>query len=221
MRGAAVHFTEANMLFNRKSESKPFIAVILVIAMLVSVVLTVGCSKDKPIKAPAELSREEAALYVALATVCPKGENNTKKEYLTFRFEGWSFSEVPEAINQYIVDYCASGKSMLMQFDDAGLEQLGLLLVNTDPESFYSVGDRVYAEGRGAILTFSLANDQNTDSDDVRVSYKKFISDSDTSGYDVELKREGSVWKYQKTSGAWNQYQLFTPDPNAVNDPQK
>ena len=209
------------MLFNRRTEFKPFIAAILVIAMLVSVMITVGCSKDKPIKVPEELSREEAALYVALATVCPKDDNNTKKEYLTFRFEGWSFEELPESINQYIVDYCTSGKSALMQFDDAGLEQIGLLVVNTDPESYYAVGDRVYAEGKGAIMTFTLGDTQNTDSDEVLVSYKKFISDSDTSGYDIELKRVGSAWKYEKTSGAWNQYQFFTPDPNNSKDPQK
>ena len=209
------------MISNKKNVFSPIISAILVIAMLVSAVTAVGCSKDKPIKVPAELNREEAALYVALATVCPAGENHTKKEYLTFRFEGWSFSELPEVINKYLSDYCASGKSTLMQFNDVGLEQLGLLVVNTDPESFYAVGDRVYAEGNGAILTFTLGSDQNTEADEVLVSYKKFISDSDTSGYDVELKYEGSSWKYEKTSGAWNQYQFFTPDPNTSKDPQK
>lgn len=209
------------MTFNKKTKFHSLIAALLITIMLVSAMMSFGCSKEKPIKVPAELSREEAALYVALATVCPEGENNTKKEYLTFRFEGWSFEEVPEAINKYLADYCADGNATLMQFDDAALEQFGLLVVNEDPESFYTVGDRVYAEGKGAIMTFTLGSDQNTDAGEVRVSYKKFISDSDTSGYDVELKREGNAWKYEKTSGAWNQYQFFTPAPDDQNDPQK
>ncbi|MBR5949174.1 MAG: hypothetical protein IKZ82_11115 [Clostridia bacterium] len=209
------------MMLNRKNKLSTLIAVLTIAAMLVSFVMTTGCAKEKPIKVPDGLSREEAALYVALATVCPQGDNNTKKEYLTFRFEGWSFDEVPEVINEYITDYCRSGNAQLVQADDAMLELLGLLVVNTDPESYYTVGDRVYAEGKGSILTFTLGSDQSTDSGGVCVSYKKFISDSDTSGFDVELKRVGDTWKYEKTSGAWNQYQFFTPEPTDESGPQK
>lgn len=210
------------MINKRNNLIKRIIAAAFAIIMLVSVAAASGCSKNKPIKVPSGLTREEAALYVALATVCPKDDNNTKKEYLTFRFEGWSFGQqVPDAINEYIGEYCKSGNAQLMQFDDEGLEAIGILVVNDDPDSFYGVGDRVYAEGRGSILTFTLGDDQNTESDEVRVSFKKFISDSDTSGYDVELKREGDKWKCEGISGAWNQYQFFTPAPTDEDGPQK
>lgn len=190
------------------------------LSLLLGALLFAGCSTNK-LRVPDGLSREEAALYVALSEVCPKDRNHSKAEYLTFRFEGWSFEQAPEAINDYLEQYIRSGNASLMQLSDEMLEQMGLLKVNTDADSFYGVGERVYAEGRGAIFTFELKEGQSTDSSSVRIAVKKFISDMDTSGFDVELKYEGGEWRFVQRTDPWSMYDFVTSAPNDPNDPQK
>ena len=207
--------TERTSIFSR------FAAIFLAACMLVSLAAAGACAKDRTIRVPDGLTREEAALYVALAAVCPVGDNNTKAEFLTFRFEGWSFEDIPEAIGKYITDYCVSGKAALLQFDDAVLEEMGY--IKKGDGGFYGTDENVYAEGKGKIFTFTLPEDQDTAADSVKVNVKSYKSDRDTSGFSVELKFEGGNWKFDKTTDAWNQYQFFTPDPGTDHqkDPQK
>lgn len=203
----------------KKSTVSAVISAILAVCMLISSAMISGCSKEKKIKIPADLSREEAALYLALANVCPIGDNNTKAEFLTFRFEGWSFTETPEAINKYIEDYSNSGSATLVQADDATLQILGL--IKKGDGDFYGTDENVYAEGKGKIFTFILGEDQNIDSDNLKVSVKSYKSDKDTSGFDVNLKFVSGNWEFVDYSGAWNQYQFFTPEPTNQNGSKK
>lgn len=212
------------MVYRRTDFLKRITAAVFAIMMLVSLVAASGCSKDKPIKVPDGLTREEAALYVALAATCPKDKNSSKAKYLTFRFEGWSFGQqVPDAINEYLADYCKAGDATLMQFDDEWLKQIGLLSKVDDPDEYYG-GQTVYRDHEGnlgAIFTFTLGDDQNVESDNMLVSFQKFISDDDTHGYDIELKYEKGSWKHVQNTNPWSRPQLFTPAPTDEDDPQK
>ncbi len=206
-------------MLNKKTNIHRRFFALMLAALLLLTASAFGCAGGKTVRVPEGLTREQAALYVAIANVCPIGENNTKAEYLTFRIEGWSFDEIPPEVLSYIKEYSASGNAALMQFDDAALEQMGL--IKKGDGDFYETYENVYAEGKGKIFTFTLGEGQSTDAGEVKVSVKSYKSDRDTSGFDVELKYEAGGWSYVRTSGAWNHYQFATPAPVNPNDPQK
>ena len=75
--------------------------------------------------------------------------------------------------------------------------------------------------GLGKIFTFTLKDGESTDADTCTVAVKGFISESDTSGFDVELQYVDGAWKFVKYSNAWNQHQFFTPEPENSDGPEK
>ena len=83
-------------------------ALVLMTAIL-AVLMLAGCANKNGITVPEGLTREEQALFMAVAKVCPKNDNHSKAEYLTFYIEGWSFSEIPQPILTYLMEYCAAG----------------------------------------------------------------------------------------------------------------
>ena len=87
-------------------------AALLAALMLVSLP---GCKKEKEFVVPSNMTREEAALFTAIANVCPKDDNHTKVEYLTFFIEVWSFDKLPPEITSYLTEYCANSGANLVQ----------------------------------------------------------------------------------------------------------
>ena len=86
---------------------------------------------------------------------------------------------------------------------------------------FYKTYDDTYKMGLGKIFTFTLKDGESTDADTCTVAVKGFISESDTSGFDVELQYVDGAWKFVKYSNAWNQHQFFTPEPENSDGPEK
>lgn len=193
------------------------VAFILIIA---AVLPAAGCSKKNgKVVVPEGLTREEAALYMAVAKVCPKTDNHSKVEYLTFYIEGWSFDELPKAVFDYLSEYCAAGGARMMQFSMEALEGMGLIARGDG--DFFGEDERVYAEGKGKAFTFALKEGQDPAKDELLVSVTGFISDRDSSGFDVELNYSDDSWQFVKYVNAWNQYQFFTPDPAGTKDPER
>ena len=91
---------------------KTMFAALLAALMLVSLP---GCKKEKEFVVPSNMTREEAALFTAIANVCPKDDNHSKVEYLTFFIEGWSFDKLPPEITSYLTEYCANSGANLVQ----------------------------------------------------------------------------------------------------------
>ena len=198
-------------------------AALLLAAAAMGALLLVGCKRGGDIEAPEGLTREEAALFTAVASVCPRNDNNTKAEYLTFRIAGWSFEEIPEPVLAYLREYCAAGHAAMMQFDDEGLIKLGLL-GESDPETgsgFFDDDELVYASGKGKIFTFTLKSGEDTSKDECRVSVESYISFKDSSGYDIVLEYDNGAWRRKEYTNAWSRYQLFTPVPTSDGDTQK
>lgn len=195
-------------------------ALIAAAVMLLSAVLAASaCAKKPAFKVPDGMTREEAALFTAVANVCPKDDNHSKMEKLTFRIEGWSFDAIPQPILDYLQEYCFAGGAAMMQFSDEQLRQLGYVAFGDG--GFFAEDELVYAEGKGKIFTFTLGEDQDTEQDSVLVSVTGWISEKDNSGFDVELDYVNGEWKFVKNTNAWNYYQFVTEDPNATYEPQK
>ena len=106
---------------------KTMFAALLAALMLVSLP---GCKKEKEFVVPSNMTREEAALFTAIANVCPKDDNHSKVEYLTFFIEGWSFDKLPPEITSYLTEYCANSGANLVQlsYEDLVAQRLRALL---------------------------------------------------------------------------------------------
>lgn len=165
------------------------------------------------------MTREEAALFTAIANVCPKDDNHSKVEYLTFFIEGWSFDKLPPEITSYLTEYCANSGANLVQLSYEDLVAQGY--ITKGDGDFYKTYDDTYKMGLGKIFTFTLKDGESTDADTCTVAVKGFISESDTSGFDVELQYVDGAWKFVKYSNAWNQHQFFTPEPEIRTDPKR
>ena len=178
-----------------------------------------GCKKEKEFVVPSNMTREEAALFTAIANVCPKDDNHSKVEYLTFFIEGWSFDKLPSEITSYLTEYCANSGANLVQLSYKDLVAQGY--ITKGDGDFYKTYDDTYKMGLGKIFTFTLKDGESTDADTCTVAVKGFISESDTSGFDVELQYVDGAWKFVKYSNAWNQHQFFTPEPENSDGPEK
>lgn len=103
---------------------KTMFAALLAALMLVSLP---GCKKEKEFVVPSNMTREEAALFTAIANVCPKDDNHSKVEYLTFFIEGWSFDKLPPEITSYLTEYCANSGANLVQLSYKDLVAQGYI----------------------------------------------------------------------------------------------
>ena len=103
---------------------KTMFAALLAALMLVSLP---GCKKEKEFVVPSNMTREEAALFTAIANVCPKDDNHSKVEYLTFFIEGWSFDKLPPEITSYLTEYCANSGANLVQLSYEDLVAQGYI----------------------------------------------------------------------------------------------
>lgn len=191
---------------------KRFIAVILV---LLTFFCAVGCKKKEGFSVPDGMTREEAALFTAIARVCPKDDNHSKVEYLTFYIEGWSFDTLPQEINDYLVDYAINGKAALIQMDREQLKEQGFI-VKGDGD-FFSEEEDTYMLGKGKIFTFKNTGDPNADTLVVRLT--GYISDNDCSGYDIEMHYENGKWVVDGLTNPWSDVYMKTPEPGATPDP--
>lgn len=90
--GLPLRKRESDARRKRMRVFKTMFAALLAALMLVSLP---GCKKEKEFVVPSNMTREEAALFTAIANVCPKDDNHSKVEYLTFFIEGWSFDKLP------------------------------------------------------------------------------------------------------------------------------
>lgn len=210
---------EDTKLFAATQNSRRIAALMAAVLIILAALSFAACGKKQGIVVPEGLTREEAALYMAVAKVCPKNDNHSKMDYLTFRIEGWSFDKLPQAVFEYLSEYCSSGGAYMMQFDDETLESMGL--IKKGDGDFFGEDENVYAEGKGKIFTFTLKEGESLDADTCSVSVKGFISERDSSGFDVDLAYENGAWSFVKYSNAWNTYQFITPDPNATVVPEK
>ena len=200
------------MLKNKpKNNSKAIVMIAIAIVILV-------LSRVLPL--PEGLTREEAALYVAIAKVCPKSDNHSKAEYLTFAISGWSFDKLPDAVLEYVTLYSAGGGATLLQFDHDTLVNMGYI-TKGEADSFYEDDMEVYADGKGKLFTFTLKEGENTDNDVVTIGVEGFISTHDDSGYDVVLSYRNGTWEFARFENTWNAYDFETEDPNATRDPIK
>lgn len=206
-------------MFSSVNKLRRYAALFAAAVIILAAVLAPACAKKSEFKVPEGMTREEAALFTAVAHVCPKDDNHSKMEKLTFRIEGWSFDQIPQPILDYLQEYCFAGNAAMMQFTDEQLRQLGY--VDFGDGDFFAEDELVYAEGKGKIFTFKLGEDQDTASDRVLVSMIGWISERDTSGFDVELEYVNGAWKFVKNTNAWNYYQFVTEDPNETGEPQK
>lgn len=207
------------MLHSRIRSTRTIALLAALLIALAAILPLSACSKKKKYVAPATLSREGAALYTAIAFVCPKDQNHSKMDYLTFHFEGWSFEEPPREILDYLNDYCRTGSAALLQFSYDDLVAMGYIKSGED-DSFFE-NQNVYADGLGKIFTFTLPEGQDVESDHLIVSVTGYISDNDYSGFDVELEYSNNAWNALRFSNTWYQDQFNTPDPDSTTEPQK
>ena len=177
-----------------------------------------GCRKDTAFKVPDNMTREQAALFTAVAAVCPKDNNHSKAQYLSFFIEDWSFNSFPAEILNYLNDYCANGKASFIQLSYEDLKEAGYIIPGDG--GFYPEDEETYMLGKGKIFTFIKSGDENSDT--MTVKLKTFISDSDSSGYDIELKFEKGAWKVDKYSNPWgNAYMDADQTESESSAPQK
>ena len=182
-------------------------AVVIALIMLVSIT---GCGKNEDLYEG--LSREEAALMCAIAETCPKNDNHSKAEYLTFYIEGWSFDEIPQKILDYLKEYATNGNAQLVQLSFEELIEAGYI-VGGEENSKY-----VYKEGKGKIFTFTLEGD--IESDNIVVTQSQMISDEDSSDIKMNMSFSGGEWHVDsRESSKFNSF--FTPDPNNTTEPSK
>ena len=187
-------------------------AVVIALIMFVSIT---GCGKNENLYEG--LSREEAALMCAIAETCPKNDNHSKAEYLTFYIEGWSFDEIPQKILDYLKEYATNGNAQLVQLSFEELIEAGYI-VGGEADSYYENSKYVYKEGKGKIFTFTLEGD--TESDKIVVIQSQMISDEDSSDIKMNMSFSGGEWHVDsRESSKFNSF--FTPDPNNTIEPSK
>lgn len=179
---------------------------------------TVGCGKKDSFKVPEGMTREEAALFTAIAKVCPKDDNHSKVEYLTFHIEGWSFDTLPNEIISYLNEYCANGNAKLVQLSLEELREQGY--IDHGDGGFFKEDEETYKLGKGKLFTFTKVGDENAD--ELIVKLTGYISDNDSSGYDIVLQYKKGAWQFVKFTNTWGQAYMNTPDPNSTPDsPEK
>lgn len=187
-------------------------AVIIAVIMLVSII---GCGKNEELYEG--LSREEAALMCTIAETCPKDDNHSKVEYLTFYIEGWSFDEIPQKILDYLKEYATNGNAQLVQLSFEELIEAGYI-VGGEADSYYENSEYVYMEGKGKIFTFTLEGD--IESDNIVVIQSQMISDEDSSAIKMNMSFSGGEWHVDSRSSS--RFDSFmTPDPNNTAEPSK
>ncbi|MBR4434776.1 MAG: hypothetical protein IKS90_01605 [Clostridia bacterium] len=196
------------------------------IMLIAALMLFAACSTrpgeftdNNKFAAPKDMTMEQSALYAAIAKVCKKDDNHSKAEYLTFRLEGWSFDEFPEAIREHLSEYCRNGGAAMMQADNETLIKLGLMKAGDG--DFYKEDELVYAEGKGKIFTFSLPEGESTDSTNCRIRVSWYISDRDSGSFDIELECVKKDWYYVRTSNAQNHYLNPDETQGSSNSPEK
>lgn len=193
-------------------------ALLLACLMLPIFSVFTGCRKETGFSVPENMNREQAALFTAIAAVCPKNENHSKAQYLSFFIEGWSFDSFPAEILNYLNDYCANGKASFIQLSYNDLKDAGYIVPGDG--GFYSEDEETYMLGKGKMFTFIKAGDENSDT--MTVKLKTFVSDSDSSGYDIELKFEKNAWKVERFSNPWGGAYMDTSEPETGSSaPQK
>ncbi len=189
------------------------IAIVLAVLMLVP---SLACKDEaKQYEIPEGLTREEAALYTAVAAVCPKDDNHSKVEYLTFHIESWSFTEIPDEVQKYIGEYVASGEAVVVPLSFDELIEQGYI-VKGDGD-FFSKDENTYKMGKGKIFTFTKAG--NSDEDSLIIKLTGFISDNDSSGYDINLSWKDGKWIVEGFTNPWGAaYMNNTSEPGASSD---
>lgn len=189
------------------------IAIVLAVLMLV---LSLACKDEaKEYEVPEGLTREEAALYTAVAAVCPKDDNHSKVEYLTFHIECWSFTEIPDEVQKYIGEYASNGKAAVVPLSFEELIEQGYI-VKGDGD-FFSKDENTYKMGKGKIFTFTKAGD--SDSDSLIIKLTGFISDNDSSGYDINLAWKDGKWIVEGFTNPWGAaYMNNTSEPGVTDD---
>ena len=170
-----------------------------------------ACKKDDVYEVPEGLNREEAAMFTAVAAVCPKNDNHSKVEYLTFHIKGWSFDEIPDAIQKYLAEYAANGNAAVVNLSFDELVSQGYLAKGDG--DFFGEDELTYKEGKGKIFTFELTGDANSDT--IVVKLMGFISENDQSGYDINMTFKDDKWVVDGYSNPWGAAYMQTPDPNA------
>ena len=190
----------------------------LALAAVLAASALLGCAKKQGFTVPEGMTREEAALFTAIANVCPKDSNNSKMDYLTFYIAGWSFSKLPDEIRRYLAEYCADGSAQWVDLEYSALWEQGLIAKGDG--GFYGEDEDVYAEGRGKIFTFTLGEGQSTDAETCAVSVRGFVSDMDQSGFDVVLNYENGEWKFVEYTNTWNMY-LGDPEAGGSTEPSR
>ncbi len=186
-----------------------FVAVMLSVLMLIS---ALACKKNTGYEIPEGLTREEAALFTAIAAVCPKDDNHSKVEYLTFHIECWSFDEIPDAIESYIAEYASDGNAAVMPYSFDELIEKGY--IEKGDGDFYGKDENTYKMGKGKIFTFTKVGD--TDTDSVIVKLSAFISDNDTSGYDINLVWKDGKWVVESYANTWGVAYMKTQEPGTT-----
>lgn len=188
------------------------LAIILAILLLIP---SIACKQETGVyEVPEGLNREEAALFTAISTVCPKDANHSKVEYLTFHIESWSFTEIPDPIQKYIGEYAADGKAAVVPLTFDELIEQGYI-VKGDGD-FFGTEENTYKLGKGKIFTFTKTGD--TDSDSVVIKLSGFISDKDFSGYDINLVWKGNKWVVDGLTNPWGVAYSITPEPGETED---
>lgn len=190
---------------------KLFIKVIAVLILASFLFTSIACHKNDMPEIPDDMTREQAALFTAVAAVCPKDKNNSKVDYLTFCIKGWSFSSMPEAIVEYLSEYAMNGECKVIDKTFDELIEQGYIS-NGDGE-FFDKDELTYMDGKGKMFTFELVGDTETDS--VVVKLTGFISEKDQSGYDINLAFSNGKWSVESYSNSWGAAYMLTAEPTA------
>ena len=202
---------ELNVLEGNMRKLRSIAAFIIAVAMLL--VLT-GCNRNSEFKVPGDMTREEAALFTAIAKVCPKDDNHSKVDYLTFHIEGWSFDTIPDEILSYLREYCENGNATMVQLSFDELKAQGF--IESGDGGFFGKDEDTYKLGKGKIFTFTKDGDENADT--LTVKLTGFISDNDTSGYDILLEYKKGAWQFVKFANAWGNAYMNTSEPSQTPD---
>lgn len=188
---------------------KSFVKVISVLIVISLFLALFACDTNNAPEIPEGMTREEAALFTAVAAVCPKDNNHSKVDYLTFCIEGWSFSSMPDAIVEYLSEYAANGECKIVDKSFDELVEQGY--ISGGDGEFFGEDELTYMDGKGKIFTFELVGD--TESDNVVVKLTGFISEKDQSGYDINLVFSKGKWSVESYSNSWGAAYMLTAEP--------
>lgn len=189
------------------------IAIIIAVLMLVP---SLACKDEaKKYEVPEGMTREEAALYTAVAAVCPKDDNHSKVEYLTFHIECWSFNEIPDEVQKYIGEYASNGGAAVVPLSFEELIEQGYIVKGDG--GFFSEDENTYKMGKGKIFTFTKVG--SSDEDSLIIKLTGFISDNDSSGYDINLAWKDGKWVVEGFTNPWGAaYMNNTAEPGVTDD---